>query len=379
MAKVSLKKISKVYPGKNGQEVIVVSDLDLEIQDREFVVLVGPPACGLSSVVRMIAGLEDVSRGEIWIDDRAVNDLPPKDHGVALVAGDHTLYPRMSVSENLAFGLKLRKFPKAELEKRVRGAAAAVGLEELLERKPESLSREQCQRVAIARAVALQPKVYLFDEPLATVEAKARGPLRSEIAKLQQRLDATTLYATHDPVEAMAMGGRIVVLGDGTVQQEGTARELYDEPANLFVAGFLGRAPMNFIRGTLKRERDGLLFSEMEEGTIEVRLPISKFPATDEFAGKTVLLGIRPEEIGIAGSAATEKYVGDFPALIDHAELLGAEADLYLRTGAHTLISRIPGGSSSLAQAGHRGRFLLNMNRLHMFDPDSTRRIAPPS
>ena len=196
---------------------------------------------------------------------------------------------------------------------------------------------------------------------------------------MQQRLDATTLYATHDPVEAMAMGGRIVVLGDGTVQQEGIARELYDEPANLFVAGFLGRAPMNFIRGTLKRERDGLLFSEMEEGTIEVRLPISKFPATDEFAGKTVLLGIRPEEIGIAGSAATEKYVGDFPALIDHAELLGAEADLYLRTGAHTLISRIPGGSSSLAQAGHRGRFLLNMNRLHMFDPDSTRRIAPPS
>jgi multiple sugar transport system ATP-binding protein len=354
---------------------VAVNDLDLEIQDREFVVLVGPPGCGISSVVRMIAGLDDGSKGDISIDDRPVNDLPPKDRDVALVARDHTLYPRMSVSDNLAFGLKLRKFPRAELEKRVLSAAAAVGLQELLERKPQSLSREQRQRVAIARAVALQPKVFLFDEPLATVEAKARGPLRNEIVKLQQRLDATTIFATHDPVEAMALGGRIVVLNDGAVQQDGTARELYDEPANVFVARFLGAAPMNLIRGSLKQERDWLFFSEAEEGTIEVRLPVSQFPAADEFVGKPVLLGVRPEEIGIADSPTTEKYVGDFPALIDHAEVIGAETNLYLQTGAHTLICRIPAGLS-FAEAGHRCRFMLNLNRLCMFDPISTRRIT---
>jgi multiple sugar transport system ATP-binding protein len=378
MARVSLKKVSRVYPGTNGREVTAVNDLDLEIQDREFVVLVGPPGCGISSIVRMIAGLDEVSRGEIWIDGRPVHDLPPKDRDVALVARGHTLYPRMSVSENLGFGLKLRKFPRAELEKRVRSAAAAVGLEELLEDRPESLSREQRQRVAIARAVALQPKVFLFDEPLATVEPKACGPLRSEIVKLQQRLDATTIYATHDPLEAMALGGRIVVLSDGVLQQEGTARELYGEPANVFVAGFLGAVPMNFVRGNLKQERDGLFFSEVEEGTIELRLPVSQFPAAGEFVGKPVLLGIRPEEIGMAEAAATEKYVGYFPALIDHVELMGAEADLYLRTGAHTLICRIP-AEPNVGEAGHRGRFLLNVNRLCLFDPESTRRISPAS
>jgi multiple sugar transport system ATP-binding protein len=378
MAKVSLQKVAKVYPGKNGQDVTAIHDLDLEVQDREFVVLVGPPGCGISSVVRMIAGLDEISRGEICIDDRPVNDLRPKDRDVALVSQDHTLYPRMSLFDNLAFGLKRRKFPPAELKKRVLGAAAVLGLQELLEHEPKSLSREQRQRVAIARAVALQPKVFLFDEPLEKLEAKAHGPIRHEIAKLHQRLDATTIYATHDPVEAMALGGRIVVMSEGALQQDGTARVLYDEPANVFVAGFVGTPPMNLIRGSLKQERDWLLFSEAEEGTIEVRLPISEFPAGREFVGKPVLLGIRPEEIRMADSAATQKYGGDFPALIDLVEVIGAETNLYLQTGAHSLVCRIPTGANAL-EAGHRARFSLNLNRLCLFDPISTRRITQAS
>jgi multiple sugar transport system ATP-binding protein len=375
MAKVSLKKVAKVYPGQKGQDLTAVNDLDLEVQDREFVVLAGPPGCGISSVVRMIAGLDESSRGEICLGDRLVNDLPPKDRDVALVSQDHTLYPRMSVFDNLAFGLKLRKFPAAELKKRVLGAAEVLGLQELLEHEPKSLSREQRQRVAIARAVALQPKVFLFDEPLVTLEAKARGLMRHEIAKLHQRLDATAIYATHDPVEAMALGGRIVVMNHGALQQDGTARTLYDEPANVFVAGFVGATPMNFVRGSLRQERDWLLFSEAEEGTIEVRWPISEFLEGREFVGKPVLLGIRPEEIGIADSTTTEKYGGNFPALIDHVEVLGAETNLYLQTGVHTLVCRVQAGMN-LLEVGRRGRFSLNLNKLCLFDPISTRRIT---
>jgi multiple sugar transport system ATP-binding protein len=352
--------------------------LDLEVQDREFVVLVGPPGCGVSSVVRMISGLDEISQGDICIDGRRVNDLPPKDRAVALVSKDHTPYPRMSVFDNLAFGLKRRKFAAAELKKRVLGAAAVLGLQELFEHEPSSLSREQRQRVAIARAVALQPKVFLFDEPLVTLEAKVGGLMRQEIAKLHQRLDATTIYATHDPVEAMALGGRIVVVDDGAVQQDGTAQALHNEPANVFVAGFVGAVPMNLVRGSLKQERDSLLFSEAEEGTIEVRLPALRFPAAAEFAGQPVLLGIRPEEISIAESTATEKYGGIFPALIDLVELTGGETNLYLQTGAHTLVCRVPTGLSSL-EAGHRARFSLNLNKLCLFDEISTRRIAQMS
>jgi len=378
MARVSLNKVAKICPGRNGRDATAVHDLDLEVQDREFVVLVGPPGCGISSVVRMISGLDEVSRGDISIDDRRVNDLPPKDRDVALVSKDHTLYPRMSVFDNLAFGLKMRKFPTVETKKRVLGAADVLGVQELLEHKPASPSREQRQRVAIARAVALQPKVFLFDEPLANVEAKARGPMRNEIVKLHQRLDATMIYATHDPVEAMALGGRIVVMSGGALQQEGTARALYDEPANVFVAGFVGAPPMNLIRGSLKRERDWIHFSEAEDGTIEVRLPTARFPASEEFAGKSVLLGIRPEEIRIAESTAAEKYVGNFPGLIDIVEVIGAETNLHLQTGAHTLVCRIPTGVTA-PEAGHRGRFMLNLNKLCLFDPISTLRITQPS
>ena len=374
MANVSLKNVTKIYPGKNGRNIAAISDLDLEIQDREFVVLVGPPNCGISSVVRMIAGLDDISNGDIFIGDRRVNDMSPKDRGIAIVPQDYVPYPRMSVYDSVAFGLKLRKSPNAEIKKRVLAAAGILGLEELLERKPESLSGEQRQRVAIARAIALQPKVFLFDEPLANLEAKTRGQMRNEITKLHQRLQATMIYATHDPIEAMAMGGRTIVMNDGAIQQDGTALSLYTEPANSFVAEFAG-PPMNLVQGTLKEARDSLVFSEGENGTIEVRLPISEFPGARDFAGGLVLLGIRPEDIEVAElTKVTEKHSGSFPAIIDRVESMGREANLYLQTGAHTVVCRSQ-HQVERREAGHRLQFELNIGKVCLFDPISRRRI----
>jgi multiple sugar transport system ATP-binding protein len=374
MANVILKNVTKIYPGKNGRNIAAINDLDLDVQDREFVVLVGPPKCGISSVVRMIVGLDDVSSGNIFIGDRRVNEVSPKDRGIAMVSQNYAPYPRMSVYDNLAFGLKLRKSPNAEIRKRVLAAAGTLGLQELLERKPESLSGEQRQRVAIARALVLQPKVFLFDEPLANLEAKTRGQMRDEITKLHQRLQATMIYATHDPIEAMAMGGRIVVMNDGAIQQDGTARTLYDEPANSFVAEFAG-PPMNFVQGTLKEDRDSLVFSEGEDGTIEVRLPIAEFPGARGLAGGLVLLGIRPEHIKVAEfTKVEEKHPGRFPAIIDRVESLGREANLYLQTGSHTIVCRSPRQVEN-REAGHRSQFELNIGKVCLFDPISRRRI----
>jgi multiple sugar transport system ATP-binding protein len=323
----------------------------------------------------MIAGLDDISKGEILLGDRRLNDLPPKDRNVALVSKNYVPYPRMPVYDNLAFGLKPRKFPNAEIKKRVVAAAEILGLQELLERKAEALSGEQRQRIAVARSLALQPKLFLFDEPLANLEVKARGEMRREIAKLHQRLQATMIYATHDPTEGMAFGGRIVVINDGAIQQEGTSAALYDEPANVFVAGFVGSPPMNFVRGSLKRDRDRLLFSEADDGTIEASWPLSEFSAGQDFGGESVLLGIRPEEIEVGESSKAEKYSGSFPAIVDFVEAAGSEVNIYLQTGAHTLICHSPRGES-LPQAGQRARFRLNMNKLHLFDPVSSRRIV---
>jgi multiple sugar transport system ATP-binding protein len=374
MASVSLKNVTKIHPGKNGRDVTVVNDLNLEIQDRELVVLVGPHNCGISTVVRMIAGLDDISAGDIFIGGRRVNDMPPKDRAMAMVSQDYAPYPRMSVRDNLAFGLKLRKFPNAEIKKRVLAATGILGLQELLERKPESLSSEQRQRVAIAHGIALQPKVFLFDEPLANLETTTRGQMRNEITKLHQRLQATMIYATHDPIEAMALGGRIVVMNEGVIQQDGTALMLYDEPVNVFVAGFVGSPPMNVIRGALKQDRDWLLFSEVEDGTIEVRLPMAEFPAGRDFVGKPVLLGIRPEEIRMAESSNAERSSGRFPAIIDLVEATGAGANLYIQTGAHTLVCRTLRDVDH--EAGHRLQFELNIEKVCLFDPISRRQIT---
>lgn len=374
MANVILTNVTKVHPAKDGGEVFALNGLNLEVQDREFVALTGPPKCGLSTIMRLIVGLDDVSQGSISIGGKSVQDLPPKGRDVAIVFHDHVPYRQMSVRENLVFGLKRRKFPGAEIEKRVLAAAEIVGLHEQLEHKAKSLSSEQCQRLALARAIALQPKVFLFDEPLLGLEAKTRAQMRDEIRKLRQRLQITMIYATHDPAEAMTMGDRLVVLNDGAIQQEGTASEIYDEPENTMVAQFVGSPQMNLIRGTLKPDGDSFLFSEIEGGTIETRLPVARFSSGHTLAGKPVLLGIRPEEIAVSELPKKERYSGHFAAIIDFVEMTSGQTDFHLQTGAHRVICR----GSAMANdrdGGHRGQFQLNSGKARLFDPETGRRF----
>ncbi|MFL6528900.1 MAG: ABC transporter ATP-binding protein [Chthoniobacterales bacterium] len=374
MAKVTVQNVYKIYPGEKGGDVSAVKDVTLEIADREFVVLVGPSGCGKSTTLRMIAGLEEISRGDIFIGDRRVNDVAPKDRDIAMVFQNYALYPHMSVYDNMAFGLKLRKFPKAEIKKRVHDAAAILGIEELFDRKPKALSGGQRQRVAVGRAIVRQPKVFLFDEPLSNLDAKMRVQMRTEIAKLHQRLQATMIYVTHDQVEAMTMGDRIVVMNAGVVQQNDTPLKLYNEPVNLFVAGFLGSPPMNFINGTLKQERDSLVFRETEGGTVDIHLPAAERPGARDFVGKPMLLGIRPEDVEVAQFAKGQETAGSFPAIIDIVEPMGAETNLYLQTGAHTVVCRTQRALEH-SEAGRRMQFEMDLRKVHLFDPGSTLRI----
>ncbi|MGI8431486.1 MAG: ABC transporter ATP-binding protein [Chthoniobacterales bacterium] len=378
MAKVSVRNVSKNYPGDKGKDVAAVKDVSLEVADREFVVLVGPSGCGKSTTLRMIAGLEEITKGDVFIGDKRVNDVAPKDRDIAMVFRNYALYPHMSVFDNLAFGLKLRKFPKAEIKKRVVDAAAILGIENLLERKPKALSGGQRQRVAVGRAIVRQPKVFLFDEPLSNLDAKMRVQMRTEITKLHQRLQATMIYVTHDQIEAMTMGDRIVVMDDGVVQQNDAPLTLYREPVNLFVAGFLGSPPMNFITGTLKAEGDKLRFCEAEGGTINVAFPAADRPAAREFIGKQIILGIRPEDLDVAKFNRPEGRAkasdNAFPAIVDIVEPMGAETNLYLQTGAHTLVCRSQ-DSFDHREAGHRFQFQVNLEKAHLFDPISTERL----
>lgn len=351
--------------------------LNLEIADREFVVLAGPAGCGNSAILRMIAGLAEVPQGEILLDDRRINDVSPVDRDVAFVSRGEALYPGMSVHENLAFGLERRKFAKTEINKRIEAAAQILGLRELLQRGPLTLSGENRQLVAFARAMVLQPKVFLFDEPFSSLPLDARVRGRAEIRKLHQRLLATMIYATHDSVEAMAMGGRMVVLDRGVVQQDGKAKAIYDEPANLSVAGFVGSPPMNLVQGTVKQDRESLVFSEGDDGTIAIKLPVSRFAGAKDFLGKPVVLGVRPEEIEVASSSSgTERSPASFRALVDRVEPRGAETDLYLETGAHSLICR-SGREIDHTEGGHRLQFEITLEKGHLFDPNSGRRITP--
>ena len=377
MAKVSVKNVFKIYPGDKGGEVTAVKDVSLEIADREFVVLVGPSGCGKSTTLRMIAGLEEISKGDVYIGDKRVNDVAPKDRDIAMVFQNYALYPHMSVYDNLAFGLKLRKYPKTEIKKRVVDAASILGIETLLDRKPKALSGGQRQRVAVGRAIVRQPKVFLLDEPLSNLDAKMRVQMRTEIIKLHQRLQATMIYVTHDQIEAMTMGDRIVVMNDGVVQQNDAPLVLYNEPVNLFVAGFFGNPSMNFITGTLKQDGERIRFREVEGGTIDVAFMAAERPAAREFIGQNVILGIRPEDIEVAnfsrkeGKAAT----AGFPAIVDIVEPMGAETNLYLQTGAHTLVCRSQGALDH-REAGHRLQFEINLSKAHFFDPVSTRRLS---
>ena len=291
MANLSLKHIYKVYQG----DVTAVKDFNLEIEDKEFIVFVGPSGCGKSTTLRMIAGLEDISQGELYIGDKLVNNVEPKERDIAMVFQNYALYPHMSVYDNMAFALKLRKVPKAEIEEKVHEAARILDIEHLLKRKPKALSGGQRQRVALGRAIVRKPKVFLMDEPLSNLDAKLRVQMRTEIIKLYRKLETTFIYVTHDQVEAMTMGTRIVVMKDGVIQQVDTPQNIYNNPANLFVAGFIGSPQMNFLNGTIENDGDGLV--AVFNGNREIPAEKAKVLKADGYVGKEVIFGIRPEHI----------------------------------------------------------------------------------
>ncbi len=367
MAKVTLSNITKVF----GKDVVAVDNVNLEIQDREFVVLVGPSGCGKSTTLRMIAGLEEVTSGDIHIDGRRVNDVPPKDRDIAMVFQNYALYPHMTVYKNMAFGLKLRGFPKAEIDQRVREAADILSIQELLERRPKELSGGQRQRVAVGRAIVRKPKAFLFDEPLSNLDAKMRVQMRAEISRLHTRLASTMIYVTHDQVEAMTMGDRIVVMKDGLIQQVASPLELYENPANQFVAGFIGSPPMNFFHGILEPRQGGLVFNE---GQFTVRLEDSQASRLGERAGRPLVMGIRPEDITDSLYTSGGDPAQKVEARVDVVEPMGAEVYLYLNTGSHTFISRV--NNHVQPNVDEKLTMLFNMKKSRFFDPDTGAAVA---
>ncbi|RMH73932.1 MAG: sn-glycerol-3-phosphate ABC transporter ATP-binding protein UgpC [Gemmatimonadetes bacterium] len=353
MARVLLKKVNKIYDGG----VHVVKDNDLEINDREFMVFVGPSGCGKSTTLRMIAGLEEITSGEIHIGDRIVNDVPPKDRDIAMVFQNYALYPHMTVYDNMAFGLKLRKFPKHEIDQRVKDAAKILGLEDLLDRKPKALSGGQRQRVAVGRAIVRKPKVFLFDEPLSNLDAKLRVQMRAEIERLHHELEATMIYVTHDQVEAMTMGDRITVLYDGYIQQCDTPLNLYDHPANVFVAGFIGSPSMNFLHGEII-QADGLKFTNKQ--SIQIPVPERYQDHLKHHINRPVIFGIRPEDINASDAQ------GIFQAKVGVVEPMGNEVIVYLNIDESTLLARL--NTRQIPQYGQMMNVELNPEHFHFFD-----------
>lgn len=359
MAEVRLQNVSKIYPGN----VKAVDCVNLDIKDKEFLVLVGPSGCGKSTTLRMVAGLEEISEGNIYIGERLVNDVPPKDRDIAMVFQNYALYPHMTVRENLEFGLKLRKFPKEERRKRVEEAAQMLDIHHLLERKPKALSGGQRQRVAVGRAIVRHPKVFLFDEPLSNLDAKLRVQMRTEISKLHSRLQATMIYVTHDQVEAMTMGDRIVVMKDGLVQQIDDPLSLYDRPKNRFVAGFIGSPPMNFMNGTLEQGSAGLIFNE---GNIQLRVPESFNTALRGYVGKPVVFGIRPEDIRDPGHTSDLANKQEVTAQVEVIEPMGSLIYLYMTTGKTSFIANVE--PHVRAEVDEKKKLIFNMDKAHFFD-----------
>ena len=383
MARVELEHVRKVYP--NGYEA--VADASFAVEDGEFVVFVGPSGCGKSTLLRMIAGLEEITAGTLTIGDRVVADgataLPPKDRDVAMVFQNYALYPHMSVAENMAFGLKIRKFPKAEIEQRVAEAARILGLEPVLERKPGLLSGGQRQRVAVGRAIVRKPAVFLFDEPLSNLDAKLRVQMRTEIAKLHGQLRATMIYVTHDQVEAMTMGDRIVVLKDGEVQQIDTPLALYGRPVNRFVAGFIGSPAMNFIEGRLvdeggPGEGGALTFVADGEGDA-LRVPLAAGYAARlaGYAGRAVTLGVRPEDLSVAGPDGTASHTSS-AWTVDVLEPMGNEVVVYAHAGSgagtHNVVARV--APQPLPEPGEPLALALDGSKLHFFDAETERALT---
>jgi len=369
MANLKLKNIVKKYP--NG--FVAVSDFNLEIADKEFVIFVGPSGCGKSTTLRMIAGLEEISEGELYIGDKLMNDVAPKDRDIAMVFQNYALYPHMTVYDNMAFGLKLRKTPKSEINKRVNEAAKILGIESLLDRRPKALSGGQRQRVAMGRAIVREPKVFLMDEPLSNLDAKLRVQMRTEISKLHQKLQTTFIYVTHDQTEAMTLGTRIVVLKDGIIMQVDSPSNLYHRPNNLFVAGFIGSPQMNFIDAMVINE-GGIVF--LAFGDYRIKMPDAKARAIIEggYEGREVILGIRPEDIHDEPMFLNNSRDSIIDADVEVTEMLGAEVLLYVTTAGNDLTARVD--PRSLAKVGDRIQLAFDVNRIHVIDKVSEQVIC---
>ena len=366
MASLSLRNIDKVYP--NGFHA--VKDFNLEIEDKEFVIFVGPSGCGKSTTLRMIAGLEDISGGELYIGDKLVNDIEPKDRDIAMVFQNYALYPHMTVYDNMAFGLKLRKVPKDQIKKQVTEAAHILGIESLLDRKPRALSGGQRQRVAMGRAIVREPKVFLMDEPLSNLDAKLRVQMRIEISKLHNRLQTTIIYVTHDQTEAMTLGTRIVVMKDGVIQQVDTPENLYESPCNLFVAGFIGSPSMNFADAEVT-QKDGKILLTFSGNTITV--PEGKAEALKAYVGKNVVIGARPEDIHDEQVFIESSKDSVIEAEIRVREMLGAEIYLYFDVDETNFTARV--NPRSTAQVGDKVQFAIDMSKLHVFDKETEKVI----
>lgn len=364
MAELKLDNIYKIYDNK----ITAVDDFNLHIADKEFIVFVGPSGCGKSTTLRMIAGLEEISKGDFYIDGNRVNDVPPKDRDIAMVFQNYALYPHMTVYDNMAFGLKLRKFPKDEIDRRVTEAAKILGLETYLKRKPKALSGGQRQRVALGRAIVRDAKVFLMDEPLSNLDAKLRVQMRAEIAKLHQRLQTTTIYVTHDQTEAMTMATRLVVMKDGIIQQVGAPKDVYENPENMFVAGFIGSPAMNFFKGKIDEDK-------FVVGNVKIAIPEGKMKIlrSNGYNGKEIVLGIRPEDIHdepvfIESSKNTSVSIN-----IEVSELTGAETMIYSNIEGQEFVARLD--SRSDFKPGEKLEMAFDMNKVHFFDLDNEQRI----
>ncbi|WLR53985.1 sn-glycerol-3-phosphate ABC transporter ATP-binding protein UgpC [Mesobacillus subterraneus] len=366
MAELKLDNIYKIYDNK----VTAVEDFNLHIQDKEFIVFVGPSGCGKSTTLRMIAGLEEISKGDFYIDGKRVNDVPPKDRDIAMVFQNYALYPHMTVYDNMAFGLKLRKFPKDEIDRRVQEAAKILGLEPYLDRKPKALSGGQRQRVALGRAIVRDAKVFLMDEPLSNLDAKLRVQMRAEIAKLHRRLDTTTIYVTHDQTEAMTMATRLVVMKDGIIQQVGAPKEVYENPENVFVGGFIGSPSMNFFTGKLEE-------GKFTNNTSSIAIPEGKMKVlrSQGYVGKEIILGVRPEDLHDEPVFIDASQGATIQATVEVSELTGAETMIYSHFEGQDFVARVD--SRSDVSPGQVIELAFDMNKVHFFDAETEKRIRP--
>lgn len=367
MARVELKKVSKVFAGN----VEAVKQIDLNIEDKEFLVLVGPSGCGKSTTLRMVAGLEKVTKGEVYIGENIVNDVPPKDRNIAMVFQNYALYPHMDVFNNMAFGLKLRKYPKSEIKVRVEEAAAMLGIDDLLKRKPKELSGGQRQRVAVGRAIVRKPYVFLFDEPLSNLDAKLRIQMRTEINKLHIRLQTTMIYVTHDQIEAMTLGQRIAVMKDGYLQQIADPITVYDKPVNKFVAGFIGTPPMNFMEGRIIKT-DGKIF--FDEGKFRVRVTDEMMGPLAGYVGKAITFGIRSEDIYDKLFVTEAPPDNTITASVEVIEPMGSEVYLYLTTGLNSFIAKV--GAHAKPIINQDMDLVFDMSKVHFFDKDTEKTIV---